>query len=234
MAWPTPAATRGLGNLPCYSYYSQTMGPTNWIEHQRLGRFRHRPVAADKLAVLSAGLRWEREQMPPPIAALGQPRASFHGKCPLWESTGGRASVWPGKRREPLAGAAARLRHVLWPDGKRDAGDRADPDRLSQWRFEFLHPAHRRLNPTSTSGAPPFPYVLAGEPLKCGQAGGRRVCARIPQSRSASGRGRHGGDTAWPRAGHRQRDGSAWAGGCPSPSTPISIPRPTLEPSPTP
>jgi hypothetical protein len=68
----TPAGTlRGLGNLPCYSYYSQTIGPTGLaFEHQRLGRLRTAQWQPNKLLVFSAGLRWEREQLPPPIAAL--------------------------------------------------------------------------------------------------------------------------------------------------------------------
>ena len=37
----------GLGYLPCYSYYTQTMGPDRLaLEHQRCGRLRDRPMAA--------------------------------------------------------------------------------------------------------------------------------------------------------------------------------------------
>ena len=41
----------GLGYLPCYSYYSQTMGPADWWRrHQRLGQLRHLAMAATEAA----------------------------------------------------------------------------------------------------------------------------------------------------------------------------------------
>ncbi len=44
---------RGLGYLPCYSSYSQAMGPTAWqSEHQRLGRICDHAMAAGKSLVL--------------------------------------------------------------------------------------------------------------------------------------------------------------------------------------
>ena len=62
---------RGLGNLPCYSYYSQTMGPTDWhFSTSDLAGYATAQWQANKRVVLSVGLRWEREQLPPPIAAL--------------------------------------------------------------------------------------------------------------------------------------------------------------------
>jgi hypothetical protein len=42
---------RGLGYLPCYSYYSQVIGPTNWnLSTNDLGRVRDRAVAAHETA----------------------------------------------------------------------------------------------------------------------------------------------------------------------------------------
>ena len=47
----------GLGYLPCYSYYSQTMGPTELApEHQRPGRLCHRAMAAGE-AIRDVGRR---------------------------------------------------------------------------------------------------------------------------------------------------------------------------------
>ena len=68
---------RGLGNLPCYSYYSQTMGPADWhLSTNDWAGYATAQWQADKLLVVSAGLRWEREQLPPPIAALDNPRTA--------------------------------------------------------------------------------------------------------------------------------------------------------------
>ena len=61
----------GLGALPCYSYYSQTIGPTDWhLSTNDWAGYATAQWQPNKLAVFSAGLRWEREQLPPPIAAL--------------------------------------------------------------------------------------------------------------------------------------------------------------------
>ena len=71
-AWLDPTGTlRGLGNLPCYSYYSQTIGPTDWrLSTNDWAGYATAQWQTGKLLVVSAGLRWEREQLPPPIAAL--------------------------------------------------------------------------------------------------------------------------------------------------------------------
>ena len=62
---------RGLGNLPCYSYYSQTIGPSDWsLSTNDWAGFATAQWQAGKLVVVSGGLRWEREQLPPPLAAL--------------------------------------------------------------------------------------------------------------------------------------------------------------------
>ncbi len=85
---------RGLGNLPCYSYYSQTIGPADWhLSTNDWAGYATAQWQASKLLVVSAGLRWEREQLPPPIAALGmQPGPSADREdCPAWATTGVRA-----------------------------------------------------------------------------------------------------------------------------------------------
>src|ERR1035437_4447667 len=47
--------------------------------------------------------------------------------------------------REPLAGGAAGLWHVLWPRGKRGGGGGADPDRLTEGRLEPFYASDRGL-----------------------------------------------------------------------------------------
>ena len=139
---------RGLGNLPCYSYYSQIMGPTNWsLSTNDWAGYATAQWQPAKLAVFSAGLRWEREQLPPPIAALANPELPLTGKMPnLGNDWGPRVSLAIGNAATAgrMAGAAAGLRHVLRPHRKRHARNRAHPDRLAQWRPELLHAAHRQ------------------------------------------------------------------------------------------
>ena len=62
-------------------------------------------MAAAQLAVFSAGLRWEREQMPPPIAAVANPDLPLTGKLPnLGNNWGPRVSLalGSGERRWPV------------------------------------------------------------------------------------------------------------------------------------
>ena len=61
------------GALPCYSYYSQTMGPTEWnLSTNDWAVCTTAQWQPRKHLMVSAGLRWEREQLPPPIAATGR------------------------------------------------------------------------------------------------------------------------------------------------------------------
>ena len=70
--WRDSSGTlRGLGYLPCYSYYSQTMGPSSWqLSTNDWAGYATAQWQPNKLLVVSAGLRWEREQLPPPMATL--------------------------------------------------------------------------------------------------------------------------------------------------------------------
>jgi hypothetical protein len=154
---------RGLGYLPCYSYYSQVMGPTDWhLSTNDWAGFVTTQWQPKKLFVLSAGLRWEREQLPPPIAALANPELPLTEKLPsLGNNWGPRVSValgnvethWPVLRlgygmyfgRAENATVETALTQTGSPNGD-----------LSF----FMRPTDN-LN---AGGAPPFPYVLAGEP----------------------------------------------------------------------
>lgn len=159
---------RGLGNLPCYSYYTQTMGPPNWhLSTSDWAGYATAQWQPEKLVVISAGLRWDREQMPPPIAWLKNPELPLAEKLPdLGNNWGPRASiaVGSGDRRWPVLRlgyglyygriANATLENVMTQSGSM----KGDLD-------FFIRPTDG-LNPFSaTSGAPIFPYVLQGEPL---------------------------------------------------------------------
>jgi hypothetical protein len=153
----------GLGYLPCYSYYSQTLGPTNWnLSTNDWAGFTTMQWQPAKLVVVSGGLRWEREQLPPPIAALANTELPLTAKLPeLGNNWGPRVSVavgsvenhWPVLRlgygmyfgRVENATLETALTQTGSPNGD-----------LSF----FMRPTDN-LN---AGGAPPFPYVLSGEP----------------------------------------------------------------------
>ncbi len=154
---------RGLGYLPCYSYYSQVMGPTGWhLSTNDWAGYETTQWHVGKLLVLSAGLRWEREQLPPPIAALANSELPLTEKLPsLGNNWGPRISLalgslethWPVLqigygmyfgRTENLTVETA-LTQTGSPNGDLNF---------------FMRPTDN-LN---AGGAPPFPYVLGGEP----------------------------------------------------------------------
>ena len=103
------ATNTNSGSQPCYSYYSQTMGPTDWhLSTNDWAGYATAQWQLNKLAVFSVGLRWEREQMPPPIASLANPeltsptqtnpRRRSRRICPALATTGVRASASPSEK----------------------------------------------------------------------------------------------------------------------------------------
>jgi hypothetical protein len=156
---------RGLGNLPCYSYYSQMMGPNNWhLTTNDWAIYSTAQWQLSKRVVFSAGLRWEREQRPPPLAALKNSQLPLTQTLPaLGNNFGPRLglAVDPGKKHWPVfrfgygiyyeRTTNRTLQTVLTQTGSL-AGD------LSF----FMRPTDDLSN--NGGGAPPFPYVLAGNP----------------------------------------------------------------------
>ncbi len=70
-----------LGSQPCYSDFSQMIGPTNWkLSSNDWAGYVTAQRQLSRFAVLSAGLRWEREQMPPPLARARQLRTAASRK----------------------------------------------------------------------------------------------------------------------------------------------------------
>ncbi len=158
---------RGLGALPCYSYYSQVMGPSNWyLSTNDWAGFVTAQWQPNKLFVLSAGLRWEREQLPPPIAAVNNPDLPLTEKLPsLGNDWGPRLSMalgdskghWPVLRlgygmyygRTENATVETALSQTGSPNGDQNF---------------FIRPTDGYNSATGTSGAQPFPDVLTGPP----------------------------------------------------------------------
>jgi hypothetical protein len=155
---------RGLGNLPCYSYYSQTIGPSDWrLSTNDWAGFATAQWQAGKLVVVSGGLRWEREQLPPPLAALStaalpNPGNLLTQKLPdLGNNWGPRVSLAVGN--EKTHWPVLRLGYGMY-FGRTD--NLAVQTALTQTGSMngdlsfFMRPTDN-LN---AGGAPPFPYVL--------------------------------------------------------------------------
>jgi hypothetical protein len=150
---------RGLGNLPCYSYYSQTIGPNDWrLSTNDWAGFATAQWQAGKLVVVSGGLRWEREQLPPPLAALNNPDLPLTGKLPsLGNQWGPRVSlaVGSGEGRWPVLRLGygryfGRTENLAVETALTQTGS------LNGDLNFFMRPTDN-LN---AGGAPPFPYVL--------------------------------------------------------------------------
>jgi len=154
---------RGLGYLPCYSYYSQTMGPSSWhLSTNDWAGFATAQWEPSKQVVLSAGLRWEREQLPPPLPALNNPELPLTERLPtLGNNWGPRVAlaVGTGKNHWPVF----RLGYGMY-FGRTD--NLTLETALTQ-TGSFNGDLSFFMRPTdnlNAGGAPPFPYVLQGVP----------------------------------------------------------------------
>ena len=160
----TAGQLRGLGYLPCYSYYSQMMGPTNWhLSTSDLAGFSTAQWQPNKLVVFSAGLRWEREQLPPPITALANPELPLTGKMPnLGNNWGPRFSIAIGgaERHWPVLRLGYGMYYGRTQNSTLETVMTQTGSLNGDLNF-FMRPTDN----LHAGGAPPFPYVLAGEPL---------------------------------------------------------------------
>jgi hypothetical protein len=154
----------GLGYLPCYSYYSQTMGPTDWwLSTNDWSSYITTQWQPAKRLVLSAALRWQREQTPPPLPALHNPDLPLTEKLPsLGNDWGPRVSLaWgAGESRWPVL----RLGYGMYFSRTQNATLENALTQTGSLKGDlnfFMRPTDN-LN---GGGAPPFPYVLAGEPV---------------------------------------------------------------------
>jgi len=154
-----------FGSQPCYSYYSQTMGPTNWqLSTNDWAGYITTQWQPGKLAVFSAGLRWEREQMPPPMAALA------NSELPLTESLPSPGNNW-GPRASLAIGAAKsrwpvlRLGYGMYYERTQNATAETALTQTGSLRGDlsfFMRPSDDCQ--FCSGGSPPFPYVFAGQP----------------------------------------------------------------------
>jgi len=154
---------RGLGYLPCYSYYSQVMGPSQWnLSTNDWAGYVTTQWQPAKLLVVSGGLRWEREQLPPPLGALANTELPLTGAMP------GLGNQW-GPRISLALGAF----ETHWPVLRVGYGmyfgrtENATLETALSQTGSLKGDLNFFLRPTdnlNAGGAPPFPYVLAGQP----------------------------------------------------------------------
>jgi hypothetical protein len=156
---------RGLGNLPCYAFYSQTIGPAGWkVGTSDWAGFATAQWEPTKRVVFSAGLRWEREQLPPPLALLSNPGPLLTQKLPsLGNNWGPRLSlaVDNGKKHWPVLRLGygmyyGRTQNLMLETALTQTGS------LKGDLSFFMRPTDDL--PNYGGGAPPFPYVLQGAP----------------------------------------------------------------------
>ncbi len=155
----------GLGAMPCYSSYSQMMGPTNWqLNTNDWAGYATAQRQVNRLAVFSAGLRWEREQLPPPLAALANPELPFTEKLPsLGNNWGPRVSlaIGSGKGRWPVL----RLGYGMYYGRVENATVETALTQTGSLKgdlYFFMRPQNDCQY--CSGGSPPFPDVLTGEP----------------------------------------------------------------------
>jgi hypothetical protein len=156
-----------LGSQPCYSDYSQMIGPTNWnLSSNDWAGYVTTQWQPNKLAVFSIGLRWEREQMPPPLAALANSALPQAGKMPdLGNNWGPRVSLALGKDRSrwPVLRLGYGMYYGIVANATTETA-LTQTGSLNGDLSYFFRPTDGDSFIDGTSSAPPFPYVLAGPP----------------------------------------------------------------------
>jgi hypothetical protein len=165
--WASAQGPRGRGPLPCYSYYTQTIGPAAWrLSTNDWAAYVQTQWQAGKRLVFSAGLRWEREQLPPPIAVVDNPDLPLTQKLPrLGNGWGPRLGLaWgAGESRWPVLRVGygmyfGRINNAVLETALTQTGSPKGDLNL------FIRPTDDL--PNYGGGAPAFPYVLAGLPGK--------------------------------------------------------------------
>ncbi len=161
-----------FGSQPCYSYFSQTLGPTDWhLSTNDWASYATAQWQVSKRAVFSAGLRWELEQMPPPIAALANPALPQTGKLSaLGSNWGPRISLAIGQARSHWP--VLRMGYGMYYGRTENAVIETVLTQTGSLRGDL----HFFMRPSDdcqrcAGGAPPFPYVLAGQPANAVKPG---------------------------------------------------------------
>jgi hypothetical protein len=162
--WRDTAGTlHGLGYLPCYSYYSQTMGSSDWwLSTNDWAAYATSQWQPSKRTVFTLAMRWDLEQLPPPIRLLDNPDLLLTQRLPRlgsqWGPRGGFA--WgTGESRWPVIRLGYGMYFSRTPNAVVEAALTQTGSPHGDLNF-FMRPTDNLHG----GGAPPFPYVLAGEP----------------------------------------------------------------------
>ena len=153
-----------FGSQPCYSYYSQIIGPTNWhLSTNDWAGYATAQWQAAKFAVFSAGLRWELEQLPPPIAAHANSVLPLTQKLPsLGDNWGPRVSVAVGGgKRWPVLRSGYGIYYGRTENATLETALTQTGSLRGDLSF-FMRPSDDCQS--CSGGSPPFPYVFAGQP----------------------------------------------------------------------
>ncbi len=156
-----------LGSQPCYSSYSQIIGPTNWkLSTNDWAGYGTAQWQPSKLTVFSIGLRWEHEEMPPPLAKLVNPDLPQAGKMPdLGNNWGPRVSLAIGGARSRWP--VLRLGYGMYYGQIANATTETALTQTGSLNGDlsyFFRPTDGSSFIDGVSSAPPFPHVLAGPP----------------------------------------------------------------------
>jgi hypothetical protein len=152
-----PGLLGGLGSLPCYAWYSQRIGPSDWkVSTNDLAAFATEQWQPWHNLTLSAGVRVEAEQLPSPLASVENPDLPTTQKLPPttlnWGPRVGLA--WTPNRTTVLRLGAGlyfgRIDNSAVLAGLSQTGS---PNGDLNYFFR----------PTD-AGAPPFPYVFSATP----------------------------------------------------------------------
>jgi hypothetical protein len=164
--WTAGGVLMGLGSLPCYSHFSQTIGPDFWqVATNDWAGFVTAQWQLNSWAVFSAGLRWEREQLPPPIKLVDNPELPQTERLPdLGNQWGPRLSLALGNRRNwPVMRLGYGMYYgrtensMLLTALTQTGSPKGD-------MYFFIRPTDGYTSVTGTSSAPLFPNVLNGRP----------------------------------------------------------------------
>lgn len=161
----SPTSSALFGAIPCYSYFSQTIGPNYWqVRTNDWAGSISAQWQLNKFAVFSAGLRWQREQLPLPIKLVDNPALPLTERLPhLGNEWGPRMSLALGQRgRWPVL----RLGYGMYFGRTDNATLETALSQTGSLNGDlnfFIRPTDG-LNLVGTSGAPPFPTVLTGPP----------------------------------------------------------------------
>ena len=157
-------AILGLGTLPCYAWFSQTVGPANWhIGSNNLAAYGTDQWQPSHNFTLSAGIRLESEQLPPPIAFADNPALPQTEALP---KLGVAIAPRVGLAWQPHSGTVLRLGGGLYY-GRIDNTTLLAA--LSQ-TGSLAGDLNYFFKPTDV-GAPPFPYAFSAPPANAIEPG---------------------------------------------------------------